>query len=100
VSLGAAAGQVVSWSDPEVVATVGAGARTGLTWIQEGGVTSNKVCFAVRGSLTLSPCVVTMTVGETRTIQALDAARQPVTGLTWTSSDATKVSLSTDDPPV
>lgn len=41
-----------------------------------------------------------MMAGETHTIQALNASNQPVTGLTWTSSDPTVVSLSTDDPPV
>jgi len=33
-------------------------------------------------------------------VQALNATGQAVTGLTWTSSDPTVVSLSTDDPPV
>ena len=41
-----------------------------------------------------------MLVGDTHTIQALSAAGQSVTGLTWTSSDPTIVSLSTDDPPI
>jgi hypothetical protein len=37
---------------------------------------------------------------DTHTIQALNAAGQSVTGLTWTSSDTTVVGLSTDDPPI
>jgi hypothetical protein len=41
-----------------------------------------------------------MVVGDTHTIQALNSAGQPVTGLTWASSDTTVVSLSTDDPPI
>jgi hypothetical protein len=41
-----------------------------------------------------------MSVGDTRTIQALSAAGTSVTGLTWTSSNPNVVSLSTDDPPV
>jgi hypothetical protein len=41
-----------------------------------------------------------MAVGDTHTVQALNAAGKPVTGLVWTSSDATIVSLSTDSPPV
>jgi hypothetical protein len=39
-------------------------------------------------------------VGDTHTIQALNSAGQPVTGLTWTSSDTDVVSLSSADPPV
>ena len=41
-----------------------------------------------------------MVVGDTHTIQALSSTGQPVTGLTWASSDPTIVSLSTDDPPL
>ncbi|MBZ5606807.1 MAG: hypothetical protein LAP38_01005 [Acidobacteriia bacterium] len=41
-----------------------------------------------------------MSVGDTRTMQALNSSGQPVTGLTWASSDSNIVSLSTDDPPV
>jgi hypothetical protein len=51
-------------------------------------------------SLTLVPNVLNLVAGETRTIQALDAASQPVTGLTWTSSNQAVVSLSSADPPV
>ena len=51
--------------------------------------------------MTLSPNLLTMLVGDTHTIQALNASGQPVTGLTWTSSDPTVVSLSTtSDPPL
>lgn len=50
--------------------------------------------------MTLAPDLLNLVVGDTRTIQALDAAGQPVTGLTWTSSDTTVVSLSSADPPV
>ena len=52
------------------------------------------------GAVTLSPNFITMLVGGTATIQALNSSGQPVTGLTWTSSDPTVVSLSTDDPPL
>ena len=41
-----------------------------------------------------------MSVGDTRTLQALSATNQTVTGLAWSSSDSTVVSLSTDNPPV
>jgi Bacterial Ig-like domain (group 2) len=62
-------------------------------------VASNAKGFLVPvpGGNTLVPDVVTMMVGDTRRLQA---AGQPATGLTWTSSDPAKVSLSTEDPPV
>jgi hypothetical protein len=41
-----------------------------------------------------------MSVGDTHTIQALNSLSQPVTGLTWASSDPTIVNLSPDDPPI
>jgi hypothetical protein len=70
--------------------------------IQQNGVWSNAKGFTVPvpGGNTLVPNVVTMMVGDTRNLQALSASGQPATGLTWTSSDPTKVSLSSDDPPL
>jgi hypothetical protein len=50
--------------------------------------------------MTILPAMLNMVVGDTHTIQALSSAGQPVTGLTWTSSDPTVVSLSSDDPPI
>jgi hypothetical protein len=98
----AAAGSVVSWSDTQVVATVASGALSGVAKIQQGGAWSNAVGFAVpvTGGNTLVPVLLNMVVGDTHAIKALSTAGQPVMGLTWASSDATVVSLSTDDPPV
>ena len=48
----------------------------------------------------LAPAIVNMVVGDTRTLQALNSAGQPVTGLSWTSSNTAVVSLSSDNPPV
>ena len=80
--LGTAAGIVQSWN----------------------GVWSNALIFTVPGgsgtAARLNPNILTMLVGDTHTIQALDSSGHPVTGLTWTSSDTNVVSLSTDDPPV
>ena len=100
--LGSAAGQVVSWSDAQVVATVASAAVTGIARIQQNGAWSNALAFTVPSAngVTLMPSVINMMVGDTHAIQALSAAGQPVTGLTWTSSDPTVVSLSTDDPPL
>ena len=41
-----------------------------------------------------------LSVGDTHAIQATNAAGHSVTGLAWTSSDPTIVSLSTSDPPL
>jgi hypothetical protein len=104
VWLGSADGQVVSWSDTEVVATVASTALTGIARVKQNGVWSNSVGFIVPAAdgstVTLTPYMLNLVVGDTRTIQASSSAGQPVTGLTWTSSDPTVVSLSTDDPPV
>ena len=100
--LGSTAGQVVSWSDTQVVATVASTAVTGIARIQQNGVWSNALAFTVpaENGVTLMPSVLNLMVGDTHAIQALSAAGQPVTGLTWTSSDPTVVSLSSDDPPL
>jgi hypothetical protein len=97
------AGQVVSWQDTQVVATVASGAVSGIARVQSsGGLWSNALGFTVPapGGNTVAPSLLNMVVGDTHTIQALSAGGQAVTGLTWTSSDPTVVSLSTDDPPV
>ena len=104
VLLGNVAGQVVSWSDTQVVAVVASNAVSGVARIKQNNVWSNAITFTVSGSggstLTIVPNLLNLVVGETHTIQALDQNGQPVTGLTWESSDSNVVSLSTDDPPI
>jgi hypothetical protein len=39
-------------------------------------------------------------VVDTRSIQAVDSSGNPITGLTWTSSNTDVATLSTDDPPI
>ena len=51
------------------------------------------------GCMTLAPDVINMVVGNTSPIQALNSSGQPVTGLTWTTSNSNIVSLSSTDPP-
>ena len=105
VQLGSTAGQVLTWSDTQIMAKVAVGAVSGIARVQQGGILSNALTFTVLGSgstaVTMAPNLLNMVVGDRRTIQALSAASQPVTGLSWTSSDPTVVSLSSgDDPPV
>jgi hypothetical protein len=100
--LGSMDGQIVNWSDTQIVATVATGALTGIARVQQNGVWSNAATFTVPGpdGLRLEPALINMVVGDTHPMQAVNAAWQRVTGLTWASSDPAVVSLSTDDPPV
>jgi hypothetical protein len=102
VLLGSTDGQVLSWSDTQVVASVALTARSGIVGMKQNGARSNTIRFTVpvSGGSTLVPDVLNLAVGDKRTIQALNPAGQPVTGLTWTSSDPEVVSLSSDDPPL
>jgi IPT/TIG domain len=102
VMLGSTGGQLLSWSDKQIVAAVSAAALSGVACVQQNGTWSNAIPFTVpvAGGNTVVPPVLNLVVGETHTIQALGSNGQPVTGLTWTSSDPNVVSLSTDSPPV
>jgi len=104
VWLGSTAGLVVSWSDTQVVAAVASSAVSGIARIQQNGVWSNAVDFTVPTSLggccKLKPSLLSMSVGDARTLQVLNSLGQTVTGLTWATTDPTVVSLSPDDPPV
>ena len=57
VLLGNANGIVASWSDSQIVATVAAGSSTGSAQVQQGGIWSNGVSFAVNTPViaTVSP---------------------------------------------
>ena len=72
--------------------------------MQQNGIWSNAVGFVVPASgssaAKLVPAILNMVVGDTRTLQALNSAGQPVTGLTWTSSNSAVVGLSNDNPPL
>jgi hypothetical protein len=102
VQLGSANGVVVTWTDTQIMARVASGSVTGIARVQQNGILSNAVAFTVLGPTgsvaTLAPNLMNMIVGDTRPVQALNSSGQPVTGLTWTSSDPTVVSVSTDEP--
>ena len=100
---GISAGQASSWSAGSITVLVPGGAVTGAVVVTVGGSASNPVSFALPpppGGNLVVPSLLNMSVGDTHTIQALNAASQPVSGLTWTSSNPAIVSLSTDDPPL
>ena len=107
VWLGSTSGEIIAWSNTQILAAVSSNAVSGVARVQQNGVWSNGVTFTVPVQagggggqpVTLSPNMLSLLVGETQTIQASNASG-PVTGLTWTSSDPFAVSLSADDPPV
>jgi len=103
VLIGGAYASVTSWCNTKIVATVPSGAVTGVVKVDADGVWSNTLTFTVPSSgnpVTLVPNLLNLVVGEAQSVQALNASNQPVTGLTWTSSNPSIVSLSTDDPPI
>lgn len=106
VWIGNTNGVVVGWSDTQISASVASDAVSGVVKVKQNGAWSNSVAFTVPPSLgggtqvILSPTDIGMVVGDTRSIQAIDSNGQPVTGLTWTSSDTTVLTLSSDDPPI
>jgi hypothetical protein len=79
-------------------------AVTGIARTEQNGVWSKAFAFTVTGgsgsSVALVPNLLNMVVGDTHTIEALGSNGQSMTGLTWTSSAPTVVSLSTADPPL
>ena len=96
--------KVVTWTDTQIVANVSSGSVTGIARVQQNGAWSNALSFIVTGSggsaAKLSPGIINMVLGDTRSIVAVNAAGQPVTGLTWTSSNPGVVSVSITDPRV
>ena len=105
VFLGSTNGLVVNWNDTQIVANVASQSLTGIVRVTQNGMSSNYLRFVVPtvgsgNNACLVPHVISMVVGETRSIQALDMQSHPILGLTWTSSDVTVVSLSADDAPL
>jgi hypothetical protein len=106
VWIGNTYGSVVGWSDTQVVASVASSAVSGVVKIEQDATWSNAVAFTVPPSLgggitlTIVPNVISLVVGDTRSIQAVDSSGNPVTGLTWISSNTAVATLSTDDPPI
>jgi hypothetical protein len=106
VWLGNQYGIVSSWNSTEIVCIVAGSAQSGTARVFQNGIWSNAINFTVLGSgktsadVTLEPNLISMLVGETRTLQALDANGSVIHGLTWNSSDPNVAALSADDPPV
>ena len=93
-----------SWSDTAIAIVVPPSALTGVIKVQQNGKWSNAATFRSAGNgaatVTLNPHVLGLVVGQSRSLQALDARGGAVHGLSWRSSDPNIVSLSSDDPPM
>ncbi len=50
VQLGSTGGQVLTWSDTQIMAKVAASAVSGIAQVQQGGISSNAMTFTVLGS--------------------------------------------------
>jgi hypothetical protein len=89
----------VGWSNTQLLASVGANAVSGIVKVEQNGTWSNELTFTVPPSrsgetqMSLIPNVMSMVVGDTRSIQALNSTAQSVTGLTWESSNPAVASL-------
>src|SRR5438093_9602087 len=87
--LGSSNGLVVSWSDTQIVGNVASQSVTGIVRVTQNEVSSNSIRFVVptvgsANNAFLVPSVLSMIVGETHSIQALDTHSQPIPSLTWT----------------
>jgi hypothetical protein len=103
VSIGNTPMAVFAWSDTQIVATVVPGTSTGAAEVQQNGNVVSGPIFTVSSTFspyTVSPQTLNLLVGQSRTVSVTNASGAAVTGLQWTTSDSSVVSLSTDDPPV
>jgi IPT/TIG domain len=107
VLIGSAYGSVIGWSNTEVTASVAENAVSGIVQIQQNGSSSNGIGFIVPQSFgsgtpaaSLVPNQINMVVGGTQSIEAVNSSGQSITGLSWTSSNTSVATLSTDDPPI
>ncbi|HMD69819.1 MAG TPA: IPT/TIG domain-containing protein [Bryobacteraceae bacterium] len=78
VTLGSMAGQVQQWNDTQVTASVASSSVSGIARIQRSdGLWSNALGFTVPvaggGGNTVMPSLLNMSVGDSRTLQALGA---------------------------
>jgi hypothetical protein len=103
VTVGGTPLQVFSWTDTQIVGTVGMGTTSGPVSVQQAGNTVSGPTFTISSNFDrykIVPQSLGLLVGQSRTVSVTDNSGQVVHGLNWTTSDPTIVSLSTDDPPV
>jgi Bacterial Ig-like domain (group 2)/IPT/TIG domain/Beta-propeller repeat/Kelch motif/Galactose oxidase, central domain len=102
VSIGSTAMSILSWSDTQILAAVGANTTSGTLTVQQGSLSLTGPTFTVNSTLpyNVSPASLNMVVGQTQTISVNNSDGTTVTGLRWLTTDPTIVNFSTDDPPV
>ena len=106
VSFGGTTATVVSWSDTAIMVVVPTGLSTGGTvpvTVTTAAGSSNAADFEVASTapaFNVSPQQINLLVGQTRMVSVTDSTGNALTGLVWTTSDPSVVSLSADDPPV
>jgi N-acetylneuraminic acid mutarotase len=103
VELGSTSGEVIGWSNTQILTAVASNSVSGVARVEQNGVWSNAVTFTVPSSgqsVMLVPNLFNLVVGQIQPVQAFNSSGESVTGLTWTSSNPHVISLSTDDPPI
>jgi hypothetical protein len=95
-------GNVVSWSDTQIVISIAPGTASGKVYVQVGGVISNQVSFTVSNvslaSIAITPANATIFNGQSLQYQAIgtysDGSTADLTStVTWTSSDNSIVTI-------
>lgn len=99
---------VLTWTENVVVVTVPAAFTAGQivpVAVTTMGGTSNSMNFevlwaAASSSYRISPQILNLLVGQSRTVSVTDASGNVVTGLVWRTSNPSIVALSSADPPL
>ncbi len=100
VYFGGMAVQVLNWADTSINVVVPVSLADGSTaqvWVSTQYGDSNSTSFTVP-AYQIFPSTLIMLVGETKTVSAKDSSHNIVSGLSWSTSDPSIVSVSTDDP--
>jgi hypothetical protein len=95
-------GNIVSWSDTQIVISIAPGTTSGKVYVQVGGVISNQVSFTVSNvtlsSIAITPASATIFNGQSLQYQAIgtysDGSTADLTSaVTWASSDNSIVTI-------
>jgi hypothetical protein len=92
--------QVMNWSDTSIDVVVPSAIPDGNTVQVEvftANGTSNSVNFTIP-AYHIFPSTLVLLVGQSKSVTAKDSQHNVVSGLSWSTSDPTIVSVSTDDP--
>jgi hypothetical protein len=97
VWLGTVAAAVTSWSDTQIVASVGSGSTSGNAQVLQSGVISNAVSFTVTGNLHIDSIIPdTADPGTPITITGSGFGASAGTGVAWIGGASASISSWTD----